>query len=97
MKTKTLVLLFFALPLVFASCAGGETKTEDNTANQEEVTAPDEAEEAYDESAGLGDYNAENFNPQGLDDALATKGKSIAETKCFSCHKMTSERLVGPG
>ena len=28
---------------------------------------------------------------------MAKNGKSISETKCFSCHKTTDERLVGPG
>lgn len=97
MKTKTLVFLFFALPMLFASCSGGEAKTEDNSETQEEVVQNEEADEPYDETIGIGDYNAENFNPQGFDAALAAKGKSISETKCFSCHKITSEKLVGPG
>jgi cytochrome c5 len=98
MKTKTLVLLF-ALPLIFASCGGGETKVDDNeTTSQEEVAnSEEESDEAYDETVGIGKYNSENYNPQGLDAELAKKGKSISETKCFSCHKITSEKLVGPG
>lgn len=28
---------------------------------------------------------------------MAAKGKSVAETKCFSCHKTSDEKLVGPG
>jgi cytochrome c2 len=32
-----------------------------------------------------------------LDADMATKGEKIAELKCQSCHKMTDERLVGPG
>ncbi len=28
---------------------------------------------------------------------MADQGQKIAEMKCESCHKMTDERLVGPG
>ena len=28
---------------------------------------------------------------------MAGKGKDISATKCNSCHKMTDEKLVGPG
>jgi cytochrome c551/c552 len=28
---------------------------------------------------------------------MATAGESIAKTKCLSCHKITDEKLVGPG
>jgi mono/diheme cytochrome c family protein len=29
--------------------------------------------------------------------AMAEKGKTAANTKCVSCHKLTGEKLVGPG
>lgn len=32
-----------------------------------------------------------------LDQAMATSGKSIYELKCQSCHRLTEDRLVGPG
>ena len=28
---------------------------------------------------------------------MAEKGEAIANTKCISCHKLTGEKLVGPG
>lgn len=31
------------------------------------------------------------------DEAMAIKGKAIFQTKCFACHKLTTELLVGPG
>lgn len=33
----------------------------------------------------------------GLDKAMADKGQKVSEMKCESCHKLTDERLVGPG
>jgi len=32
-----------------------------------------------------------------LDAAMVTAGKGIYELKCQSCHKLTEEKLVGPG
>jgi len=32
-----------------------------------------------------------------LDQAMVTSGKAIYELKCQSCHKLTEDRLVGPG
>jgi len=32
-----------------------------------------------------------------LDQAMVTAGKSTYELKCQSCHKLTDEKLVGPG
>ena len=40
-------------------------------------------------------YRGDPFGP--LDQAMAAKGESISATKCNSCHKLTEERLVGPG
>jgi mono/diheme cytochrome c family protein len=35
--------------------------------------------------------------PASLDVTMAQSGKQIYEVKCASCHKLTDERLVGPG
>jgi len=32
-----------------------------------------------------------------LDERMATAGQTIYESKCFACHKLTEELLVGPG
>jgi cytochrome c len=32
-----------------------------------------------------------------LDPAMAEKGEKIYNLKCSACHKLTDERLVGPG
>lgn len=28
---------------------------------------------------------------------MVSKGKAIFQTKCIACHKLTTEKLVGPG
>jgi len=32
-----------------------------------------------------------------LDPAMASAGKKIFDVKCNACHKLTNEKLVGPG
>jgi len=32
-----------------------------------------------------------------LDQTMVTQGKAIFDVKCNACHKLTSEKLVGPG
>jgi len=35
--------------------------------------------------------------PKKLDAARAKKGESVYDVKCSSCHKLSDEKLVGPG
>ena len=42
-------------------------------------------------------FDASNVEAGDVDASMATRGKAIAEVKCFSCHKPTEEKLVGPG
>jgi cytochrome c len=45
---------------------------------------------------GVGRFkNIQLENP--FNTAMAAKGKAIYQSKCFACHKLTSEVLVGPG
>ena len=98
LKTIALATLTFAL----FSC-GGDKKTDsipsgstDATASTDESAAPAEADAAtYDPNRGLGKHD--NVDVSRFDPAMAAAGHKIAEVKCTSCHKMTDERLVGPG
>jgi hypothetical protein len=47
-------------------------------------------------SKGIGRFkNVQLSHPP--DEAMAAKGKVIFQSKCFACHKLTNETLVGPG
>lgn len=61
-----------------------EVKVEDLTKNQPETHGPEVKE---------GDVQITN----PLNAEWVTKGKATYELKCQSCHKLTGERLVGPG
>jgi mono/diheme cytochrome c family protein len=110
MKKKIVYALVFMLPVMFASCAGGGEDTYDDVAvqssEQNEVSSTPSNEGAgatkaaypnYDPQRGEGKFTEENTKAGKLDASMAEKGKAVAEVKCFSCHKPTSEKLVGPG
>lgn len=100
-KFSILVIIFS----FFASCGGDKSKKEEDTtppATEETSTAEAPAESSdpstYDPHRGEGKFD--NTNVQlgaSLDQAMATKGEGVAGVKCTSCHKLTDEKLVGPG
>ena len=102
MTKKIITILTITTAVFFAACGGGETKsTTESTDASAEAPKTEEAAasstEAYDPKRGEGKYDETNVDITKFDGAMATKGKAISETKCFSCHKTTDEKLVGPG
>lgn len=96
-------LKFIALASIAAfalySCGGNkeESKTESTTETTEAPKSMVSDPESYDPKRGVGKFTAENVTVGALDGAMATKGQGIAESKCTSCHKLSDEKLVGPG
>ncbi|ULQ56802.1 cytochrome c [Flavihumibacter rivuli] len=88
-------LLFIAgmLGLIYA-CGGADTAKEEN----KDATQP-AAEQAATPSSpekGIGKFSAIELGDK-LDAAMATKGEQVYDVKCAACHKLTDEKLVGPG
>jgi cytochrome c551/c552 len=96
MKTLT-VLASLMIAAIFSSC-GGEDKPKTETAAQEEPQSMVQDPETYDPKRGEGKYTAESLAlGSALDEAKAKIGEDASNVKCTSCHKMTDEKLVGPG
>jgi mono/diheme cytochrome c family protein len=51
---------------------------------------------AYDSIRGAGKFTHVELQPMPQP-ALVTAGKAIYDLKCSACHKLTGEKLVGPG
>lgn len=51
---------------------------------------------SYDPNRGEGKFKEVKLDDK-LDAAMAARGEKIADLKCISCHKLTDEKLVGPG
>jgi len=95
MKKALFILLLSGLIFVVA-CGGGGT--EDKTSNSEAPKSMLGKAETYDPKRGEGKFSDENLNiSDKLDVAMAKSGDNIQGVKCASCHKLTDERLVGPG
>lgn len=98
---KLLIISALSLPFLFINCKG-DSKENNSTTTETEDTSVTTTESSgdpaeYDPTRGEGKFDASNVNISGFDAEMAAKGKAIAEVKCFSCHKTTDERLVGPG
>lgn len=71
----------------------------ENSENAKEATTEEGAKTAdssYDPKRGEGKFTDVKLDAK-LDEAMALKGQNVSDLKCLSCHKLTDEKLVGPG
>lgn len=84
---------------IFAACNSNPNNNEGNatsaTDSQNETAATPSTDEGNNPK-GIGKYtNVELTHP--LDQKMIAEGKAVYDLKCASCHKLTDEKLVGPG
>ena len=90
-------ILIGAMLLFFMMACGGEKKSPEATPANTESSKPAETA-SYDPNRGEGKFTAENVVLDAtLNAGMAAEGDKIQGVKCASCHKLTEERLVGPG
>jgi hypothetical protein len=93
MKKKISLLTAILAAVVITACGDYE---KDNATNAPASQAQDVS--SYDPKRGEGKWTAENVNVgTGIDETKAAEGEKISGTKCLSCHKLSDEKLVGPG
>lgn len=97
MKKKAMVVLSLLIVVFIGACGGDNNKDNTSPSGASETSQPAAETSGYDPKRGEGKFDETNVTVGALDAAMAAKGKAIAETKCFSCHKLTDEKLVGPG
>lgn len=96
---KKLIVLSLAVALI-ASC--GQNKSTDNSTTDagskaaSTEAASTDANPSYDPHRGEGKFTKVELAAT-LDAAKADNGKKIYDVKCGACHKVTDEKLVGPG
>lgn len=81
---------------MFTSCGKKENATEDFSTGGAATTETAADPSTYDPNRGLGKYTTVELGDK-LDVAMATEGEKIQSVKCSACHKLTDEKLVGPG
>ncbi|MEI6184105.1 MAG: c-type cytochrome [Bacteroidota bacterium] len=84
--------LFIAcIALLLMSCGDSSAP---KTAGTEKATT--DGSSSYDPNRGEGKFSKVEVTPS-LDVAKATSGEKVYGVKCGSCHKLSNEKLVGPG
>lgn len=86
--------LLIIVPVVFLafSCGGSSNNQEEGTS----ANPPQSMVADPEEGKAVGAIKEVALtNP--LDQAMVEKGKEIYELKCAACHKLTDQRVVGPG
>ena len=92
--------LIFAGSILFIvamaiSCGGGKTDSTPTTPASTEDKAAN-GNPSYDPHRGEGKFTKVDVAAT-LDAAMAETGNKVYNVKCQSCHKLTDEKLVGPG
>jgi mono/diheme cytochrome c family protein len=87
--------LFIVALALFTSCGKKENATEDFSTG-EAATEKAADVSTYDPNRGIGKFSNVELGTN-LDVAMAAEGEKIQAVKCSSCHKLTDEKLVGPG
>ncbi len=92
------MIIVCSLAFFFAACGGSGGNKENHETTEHETTEAktENGNPTYDPNRGEGKFHDVKVGDK-LDAAMAASGQKIAELKCESCHKMTDERLVGPG
>ncbi len=89
---KKILIIGILASMIYA--CGGEKSTGDAAASGPAKSMV--ADDSADDGKGVGEFsNIVMNNP--LDQDMAGKGKEVYDMKCSACHKLTANRVVGPG
>lgn len=94
------ILAFGMLPFLFIACnSGGSSNSSQSSSGTDTTTAAPAAtttDSSSTDKMGIGKYTHVELGAH-LDQAMAQEGENLYLVKCSPCHKLTDEKLVGPG
>lgn len=90
------LFIVFAIATFTYACGNQEGKKTDANATEPQKETTANGNPSYDPNRGEGKFKDVQVSPT-LDATLAEKGQKEFDVKCSSCHKLTDEKLVGPG
>jgi mono/diheme cytochrome c family protein len=89
--------LFLSLLICFAiACGSNNSSDNKQSPPSADQSKPADANPSYDQKRGEGKFSKVEVS-SGLDVAKADAGLKVYTVKCSACHKLTDEKLVGPG
>ncbi len=90
------ILILSAITIYFFACSPEKPKSTDTSAPATNELLKDDASSSALDAKGVGKFTDVKVDPN-LDPKMAALGNGIYDLKCSSCHKLTGEKLVGPG
>ena len=103
MKKKLVVLSLSLITIILFACSGGGSNDTSKTTtpvtpdpNGERIPTPGGDPATYDPNRGEGKFTKVDIGDK-VNASFVAEGKKIYEVKCSGCHKLTNEKLVGPG
>lgn len=96
---KKWIIYIFGLSLGLTACGGGDDSgamkpSQRNSPAAQQKNMGEKAPAS--DGKGIGEVKHVELNDP-LDMAMVDNGKAIYELKCAACHKLTDQRVVGPG
>ena len=93
MRRKIFCIVAFISFGFAVGCGSGTPAANDAPTN---ATLKEPATGSADNSKGKGKFTEVKLS-HPLDQKMIADGKPVFDTKCAACHKLTDEKLVGPG
>ena len=87
------IILIMSMAVGIYACSGNAAKQSGDSATQ---STTESGNPSYDPERGSGKFTKVDVAAT-LDKTMADAGNKIYDVKCSSCHKLTTEKLVGPG
>lgn len=95
MKKQTIIIITGLAIGVLAACDGGHEEKKTSEPIPSSYGEPKKTTREADPK-GIGEVKEVTLTDP-LNAEMINKGKAIYEMKCSSCHKLTDQRVVGPG
>ncbi|MEZ4773219.1 MAG: c-type cytochrome [Bacteroidia bacterium] len=86
-------LIGLCIVAIMAVSCGGSSQS---SSEEQKPDLLKKTEVPVDDGLGIGEVKHVDLN-NPLDEAMVKRGAAIYEMKCSACHKLTNQRVVGPG
>jgi len=94
---KLFIILSASISMLLYACGGANgEKTSTGDADNNDASATETSSASYDSTRGEGKFKNVEVTDK-LNTTMADAGEKIYGVKCAACHKLTDEKLVGPG